>query len=486
MLEMEQELEELRRNSTQSSPPIQTQSLSVSDVVSISNPITNETPSNPTDGTLLLSQTAPYDPCLSSKAIGNFQLSAAQVTELFSIFSHRCHPHLPMKMCLSPETVHGRCPLLFWAICTATMVGQAKPSLEEEISKLVAAAIALPPRSVEVIQGLLVLCMWPLPFYTTKQDPALLYSGIAVQASLQMGLHRPGFTRDFVDSYKKSVMGESEDVKSSTWLACYIISQQQASRLGVPLSVPEDFSFEVAATSKDISPVLVNLYRISRFTTRFNTALGGSPTHPSGLLEPSSRLNILKLFVSEFDRLQIEVDAQGYRVLELALLGSLLHLLSYAIREDTPQSEGLIPIYHRAQITAMSLIQASSEMSLSTAPHQIVRLLSFATFTLIKISWSPYVSESELLQDKVHLAMQTLSMAIKTPDDHTERIINSIRECLMLEDNKRTPPVNSRMAASIIYDCIRIRRECFLGIRNETNWSDLDGLDWQDLCGGQV
>lgn len=494
MQQMQQEIQRLRRSSTtQPSPPAQTpsvkpQALSIASpasglqslVVEKSSTVTSDEPRQP--------QSTPYEPCLSAKAIGNVHFSAAQVTELFTTFFDRCHPHLPMKVCTSPETVFHRCPFLFWAICSAAMLGHAKPMLQEELSKLVAAAIATPPRSVEVVQAFLVLCMWPFPFYTTTEDPSLLYCGIAIQAGLQMGLHRPGFTRDF--SSRRVLLEEPEDVVNSTWLACYIVSQLQASRSGVPIAVPNDFSFEAAAACKDVSPVLARLYRISRFNAQFNAVLGGSPSHPSGLMDPRSRLNIIKLFVSEFDQLRAGVCSESgsespppppSRPVELALLASKLHLLSYAIRDDTPRTEDLVPIYYEAQATAIQLIQMAAQSNLSGAPHQIVRQLTFATFALIKIFWSPYVTESELVQDKIQLCIQTLSTAVNTPDDHTERLIRSIREALMLKDPKKTPPVHSRMAASLVFDCIRIRRECFQDVLSETDWSDLDGLDWQEL-----
>jgi hypothetical protein len=120
--------------------------------------------------------------------------------------------------------------------------------LESEVKRLREAAVMVgqvainPPRSIEVVQVLLVLCMWPFPFYSTLGDPSFPYFGLATQIGLQIGLHRPSLSQEF--SSKKQVLDVREDVRKTTWMACYVVNQMQVGRLGVPLSISADYPFQ--------------------------------------------------------------------------------------------------------------------------------------------------------------------------------------------------------------------------------------------------
>ncbi|KIX07614.1 uncharacterized protein Z518_02267 [Rhinocladiella mackenziei CBS 650.93] len=480
ILELEEEINHLRGTAAQ---PLQSQPQPSSTTISASPHTSPADKTCPPPATIVATSTPPADGlCLSAKSIGNVHFSAAQVTELFRIFSIRCHPHLPMNMCLSPDPVFDRCPLLFWAICAAAASDHPILLLQPEISSLVATIIATPPRSVEIVQGLLILCMWPFPYSNTTEDPSLIYSGMATQAALQMGLHRPNFGNEF--SSKKDPSVEREEVKRSTWLACYIVAQLQSFRLGIPLSIPVDFSFRAALSGSHISPLLANLYRISQFTTQFNSVIGASASTPSGLLEPSTRIDMIKLFLVEFDRLKEEIAGETSQMLDLSLLASKLQLLSFALHDDTPRSEDIVPLYYQAENEAMRLIQTASECNLSIVPAHILRHLFFATVMLIKISWSPYISQRELVQDKINHAIQSLSTAVKVQDDHTQRGCHLLRSTMILRDCKRTPSIRSRMASSLLFDNMRVRKEYVDEASAAVvppNFLDLDGIDWQDL-----
>ena len=98
-------------------------------------------------------------------------------------------------------------------------------------------------------------------------DPAFVYCGLATQIGLQIGLHKPSLSQEF--SSKRQVLDVDDDVRKSTWMACYIVNQMQAGRLGVPLSIQADFTFLRTLETSKHSGSLVNLCRISRLKAEF-------------------------------------------------------------------------------------------------------------------------------------------------------------------------------------------------------------------------
>jgi hypothetical protein len=180
--------------------------------------------------------------CLQDKSLGNVHLTAAQVTELFRVYFLQCHPYLPFTISTDPETTNEKCPLLFWVICAVASSTGTMLDLQPHIQVMVGQVAINPPRSIEVVQALLVLCMWPFPFYSTLGDPSFPYCGLATQIGLQIGLHRPSLSQEF--SSKKQVLDVREDVRKTTWMACYVVNQMQVGRLGVPLSISADYPFQ--------------------------------------------------------------------------------------------------------------------------------------------------------------------------------------------------------------------------------------------------
>ena len=192
--------------------------------------------------------------CLLDKSLGNVHLAAAQVTELFRVYFTQCHPYLPFSISTTPETIYEACPLLFWVICSVASSTDIMLELQPHIQAMIGQVVVNPPRSVEVIQSLLILCMWPFPFYSTLGDPSFLYCGIATQMALQLGLHRPSLTPEF--SSRRQVLEVADDVRKTTWMACYVVKQMQAGRLGVPDSIPTDFTFLRALETPEVHPWL--------------------------------------------------------------------------------------------------------------------------------------------------------------------------------------------------------------------------------------
>jgi hypothetical protein len=141
---------------------------------------------------------------------------------------------------------------------------------------------------------------------------------------------------------------------------------------------------------------------------------------------------------------------------------------------------------------------------LSRCPFHLARSVLYAAITLIKILGSPYVRETNILVDQIQLACRTLASAVRVEDDHVQRWTRHLQKLLTLKDQKRTPSIRSRMAASLMYDAIRVLKEdrglavndisssFVAGADPAPDWTnldtgydlwDLDGMNWNDIGG---
>jgi len=136
------------------------------------------------------------------------------------------HPHMPIvdtrvsidKMCLSN-------PLLFWTIivvscCQNPQHGNLHPRLASPYQKLLSTALVNSINSLQAVQAILLLCVWPFPIRHERDDPSLNYCGLAISAAMQLGLHCPSYRNE----YKISKTPESKTHSVVTWLACFQIS----------------------------------------------------------------------------------------------------------------------------------------------------------------------------------------------------------------------------------------------------------------------
>jgi hypothetical protein len=438
---------------------------------------------------------------LVDKSLGNVQLSAAQVTESFRVYYAQCHPYLDFSLPTSPESVYEKCPLLFWVICAVANSTSTMLELQPGIQAMVGQILVNPPRSVEVVQALLILCMWPFPFYSTLSDPSFLYCGIATQIALQIGLHRPSMSQEF--SSRKEVLEVDDNVRRTTWMACFVVNQMQTARLGVPHSVSADYTLDQALVDPGNPSSLVALCRISRLTAQFTTTIGANGQNLSGLVEPTTRIDMVRFFGTELEKLQKERFPDMSQVVEISYLTSKLYLWSFVLHHDIPRSSHVIEFFYQAEHDAASLIFLAAEKNLARCPFHIARSVLYAALTLLRILASPYARQPTVIYDQIMIASKTLSSAIKVSDDHAQRWSRHLQQLVALRDRKRTPLVRARMSASLVYDAIRVMKEhinapeiqegqqvgspealnipSWMNIESGARLLDLDGLNWDDI-----
>lgn len=450
---------------------------------------------------------SPEDVRSEDKELGGVRLTPAQVADLFRIYFAQCHPYLDFAVSTDPGIIYAKSPLLFWVICAVASSTNVMLELQAGIANLVGQVVINPPRSVEVVQALLILCMWPFPFESTLADPSFIYCGIAHRISLQIGLHRPSLSQEF--SSKRVVLEVDEDVRKSTWLACYVVNQMQTARLGVPHTIQADYTYHQILESPDMSPTLVILCRIARLAGQFIKIIGGNAQNITGLLDPAARVDMVRFFKSELDNLlRDHFRSTNSQVVEIMYLTARLYLWSFILQDDITRTHDVVELYYEAEKDAGQLVLIASAMNLSRCPFHIVRSVILAGLVLIKIAASPFAREPKVTYDQVMLASRSLQTAVRVEGDHAQHWSKILQQLPALRDNKRTPPVRSRMAATLIYDAVRIVKEHkessemrevqdtspantdtlfdvpdWMEIGDASALFDLDGLDWNNMGG---
>jgi hypothetical protein len=121
------------------------------------------------------------------------------------------------------DEMYEKSPLLFWTIIiTASKYSTTHSHLYESFApayeNLLAAKIVKVTRSVSQLHAILIIIMWPLPYPGPTHDPSWGYCGLAMNAALQMGMHRPGFHREygFPDLTQEQVQ-----LRTVTWMMAF-------------------------------------------------------------------------------------------------------------------------------------------------------------------------------------------------------------------------------------------------------------------------
>ncbi|KAK5022235.1 Regulatory protein leu3 [Exophiala sideris] len=423
------------------------------------------------------------DLCITDKYIDDLHLGASHVDELFRIYFTRCHPYLPFVMCRSIETIYQRSPILFWVVCAVASSEMARLPFERPIRGLI--ADVLDPskgNTVETVQAILILCMWPFPFANQETDSSFIYSGIATQVSLSIGLHRPAIDAGFQNGACTGVT--DEDMRRTTWLACFIVAQMQASRRGVPATVLADYSLLSSFDNPGVPQELSHLCYISHLTVEAAQALGARGSNTTGLVEPSARISLINVFGQQFDDIRRLRFPKPSENVEIFFLSSRLQMWSFAIHNDVPVSANTVQIISQAREDAVRLIQVACEKNMSLMPFYYRRSVCYAALLLYRIKLGPYRWQDDMIDHHVERARQALS-ACKSPNlgQFLDKVMSpENRYAFTCASGDKESPHRSRMAAFLPFDFLKVCKDLQqANVLLSSEFLDLDNLPWTEF-----
>jgi hypothetical protein len=444
----------------------------------ILNPLT-QTTSQPSHADTRLASSTPY------RILGDVSLTIGQVTEHFRTYFARCHPYLPFKMKThSTDEIYSKCPLLFWVICAVTSTWQARKRFAPLIKAMVANILHSPSRSVEIVQALLILCVWPFSVSTLNEDPSHFYSSLAAQMGLQLGLHCPAQAHSHKSEPNDQATAADNVVKTTIWLACFVVEQMQSSWLGVPPSMMVDNhlirDFDHPAVDRNLS----QMCRIYRLLVQSTLALSSYGPTSSVPLEAHDRLATIKTCGEQFSTLLTQHLGNMTNAGRIVFLSSKMQLWSFALFDDVPKSTEQAEIVKQAETDACSLIDLCYGLNISITPYYVRRAMCYCAFVLVKILRSGQATHREVLNDNIGKVREALIATVDSEDDIIHKACQYLQDLPYLEDKRLSPPIVSRMGVSILYDLLRIYVEHHhhsSQSNEEAQTLDLDGFDWNTL-----
>ncbi|KIW25866.1 uncharacterized protein PV07_09002 [Cladophialophora immunda] len=411
----------------------------------------------------------------TNRSIGTVSLTASQVAEIFKRYFARYHQHLPFKMTdLSADAIYASSPLLFWVVCTITSPS-LQPTLAPIVKSLVEEVVHTPKHSVQTVQALLLLCIWPFRVSFLSDDFSYFYSTMATQIGLQLGLHRSMGTHTYRHSWDVQPMPDQE-VRLTTWMACFVVDRIQATMRGVPPSLLADPQLVGAFDDPDLDRSLTSLCRILHTFTQGSLEMSYHGPAPSGLQEPTTRLNLMRLYTERLTALNRLVEGTCTDALKIVYLYCRVQVQAYVLQDDvtaTLGTEEMLEMIRLLEEDVCDLVDLCNSINLAIGPGHARVAMTYAGFVLARILQTPYSGRREVLEEKLKRAIQALGASAPSQDDVVNKVCLMFQGLPYMSDLKRSPPLLTRMAAWVSYDSRRIFWE---------NWAQM--RPDQDLRGG--
>ena len=179
-------------------------------------------------------------------------VTSEEVLDLFRIFFSNCCQHLLLLDAdwHTPTFICSRSPFLFTCICTvASKFYTRRPDLHQKclslVKKVAFDVMSRGFKSIEIVQGFLLLSMWNQPAERFEEDKTWLFSGIAIRMATDLNLHRKS-----VASFSgnpcpddPAVLDREREIlnRERTWYICFIVDRSISAQMGKPYTVREDW-----------------------------------------------------------------------------------------------------------------------------------------------------------------------------------------------------------------------------------------------------
>lgn len=405
-------------------------------------------------------------------------------------------------------------PLLAWAIvCITSTRSSSQNSLRvtliEPMKRLAGISImGSESPSVFLVQALLLLCNWPMPFKATITDPTWTYCGAAVNIALRIGLHQPASHFDFI--YGSISDEDAIALRTRTWIACFITQTRVGLRFGLPSMTKIDYTIlqnMKKSHSRGLSESLRRMLFLAYKTHNFAIQLGQCEFTKYGLL--MNPLPLVQAFEKDLDLLL--GDSESKRE-EIEVLTAKLHLYSYLLNpplqhKDSVESATLIDGHHTTYYVGQAYHQASRIINLSCdvfvedsgieTPEGVQEKRQWTLtqtldlmYAMTVLLWVVKLSETSQNIDAADAIIRRGRNVFKQletmNDDHYSRICDLVDYITSMDldtlqksrSSLKQIFVRSRMSANIIWNVVYAAKKRFLERRTQAPRDDeLDAID---------
>lgn len=409
--------------------------------------------------------------------IDKVHLSKRRAEELHRKFMTDYLPYLPIIESHSASELYKQSCLLFWTVCLTASLSEPEPSLYyslcEPIKRLAIETCWMQtPRSVHVMQALLILGQWPLPNEKVLDDCSYRFVNLAKSVGMQLGLHRGKFLYEF--SRTQTSLPDAEKWRTRTWLSIYFLEQVYSASLGLPPNIPVDYLVDNATRDESLPRSFRSLLTLSISYSNVALLMGSSVTAPDGLLDAKSRIATLNLLEQELDRTarSLGVVDGGDPSVELYYLHIKMTMCVFAFLPGTTtqdQAKYVITAFHTATRAVTVMSGLVEKRRLIEYPIYMRQAVSSAALILFRIHLPPvqlpqqYVESARQSVVTVHRLYRNMVTAWKDLNNdisRTAKVLENLNFVLITHPYLLTesPGIISRMrshlAASIFYELI--------------------------------
>ena len=288
------------------------------------------------------------------KTLGDVTLSSSDIANLFSEFTTKYHPFLPVvDVTKGPERIYSLSPCLFWVIILVGL--RRKFEAIEMMNKLsnmvksILAEITISPiirytpmesdepvlnvSSVYSVQAFLIYTYWPPLTSSLSADTSWNTIGSAMFQALRVGLNSAQFSTEYASANSQLI---HEQIR--TWICCNIVSQTISASFGFPAYVSFDHTVintckisTVESSTTDFIPFSIKqMLQIAHFENQIVDTMNSNPSNMSGLVANEEKLPLLHVLNRQLSELELQLDnVKLDDIRRFLLLVTKVHLLTH-------------------------------------------------------------------------------------------------------------------------------------------------------------
>ncbi|KAH7122679.1 hypothetical protein B0J11DRAFT_581370 [Dendryphion nanum] len=414
--------------------------------------------------------------------LADFVIDRETVVEVYYIFSYHFHPHLPMfEPSHSIAFIHDSSPLLFWTIIAIVLARQLRPNhgdlfklLEKPFTKQLKSDFLSAPLPIHTIQALLYLITFPFPTDSQTREPSWLYCGIALNASLYMGLQKSKPTQSLRSI---GVVPGTIRARARTWLACFVASTSLSLFVGSSPLIHSTGELENIMKFTHEQPLpLEYMYEITVQHTlaKFTSVLLNDA-------RAAVNLAVVQLVDGELDGLKAKSLAMDWTSrTEYCLLVAKLHLYAMTVikmQSDITSRNILLQLGLSVSLRIVYLMERGLgyesnqytdvpvDLLPRTCPKNHFRGLLLASIFLLRyfaLNDHATAEEQELARNSVSIAhtyFKSISAEPSDEQDRGARLLASLSRQKPVNIDNFKPRVDDRLGASLLYDAITTGHE---------------------------
>lgn len=443
----------------------------------------------------------------TEKTMDGVTLNPATIANLFKEYVAKYHPFLPVVDVLKgPEQIYKLCPSLFWTIMAIAsrrydkdgeLMMQLTPILKSCLSEITISPInrlaskddsspIFNVASAYTVQAFLIYTMWPSITSTLSADSSWSTAGIAMYSGIRVGLHCPGYARDFGRIKTDNPIYPKLSEQIRTWICCNIVSQTVATVYGFPAFTSFDASVIAACDADsaiDVPDTIKQLMLIQHLEEEVAKTLNSNPKDPLGLSELSERLSLIQILSRKMDELEMRLgNLDDCR--KFVMLGARVHLLTYYFLDNGGYSEiqlqkGMVHVYNSA-LALLEHAERAYQRDRSFfryMPGIYAQILWQSSCIICKVYHSPFSQfvDSTAGHQMYMSCVSLISKASILKHDMMYRAAEIMQQVWRLfgalarrNSGKAASPrilIRTRMSASVFFDVLWTTRE-EIGIRS--------------------